>query len=250
MTQRGLRTFQTLVLAALGLFLFWKVSDGTILMYINKRYVILIFLASLGLVILSQVLLKERQPETLDDKAAFNENIASSGQKWNLWWLALPVILGILVPARPLGAAALANRGVSAAGTLSSASGARTAELALKLPENQRTLLDWIHITSNVEDLQKVNQRPIDVIGFVYHDPRLQSDHFLVGRFAITCCVADAFAIGLGVSWPQAADLPDNQWVRIQGVVGIEKRAGQDQPVILAKTVEKIPEPEQPYLFP
>jgi putative membrane protein len=87
------------------------------------------------------------------------------------------------------------------------------------------------------------------VIGFVYHDPRLSEGQFMVGRFTITCCVADALAVGMVVAWPEAKDLPDNHWVRVQGAVQTVLLDGQTLPLIDAETVEIIPEPQQPYLF-
>jgi hypothetical protein len=62
MSLRAYRTFQGLVLAALGLFLLSKLWDGSVLLYINQRFVWLVVFAAIGLVILSQVILQNRLP--------------------------------------------------------------------------------------------------------------------------------------------------------------------------------------------
>lgn len=244
MTLRSYRTFQTLVLACLGLFLFWKVSDGTILLYLNKRYVLPVFLGSLVLVILSQVVLRERPSADAPE----NSELVENRQKWSLWWLSLPVILGLLIPSRPLGSAAVANRGISLSNGYST--NQKTAVAALNTPENDRSLLDWIRITSLPNELAAVKGKEVDITGFVYHDIRLQPGEFLVGRFAVTCCVADAYAIGMVVVSPDAGDLHDNQWVQVRGKIDVLTRDGKDQPVIRGDEIVFIPEPKQPYLFP
>jgi putative membrane protein len=91
----------------------------------------------------------------------------------------------------------------------------------------------------------------VDVTGFIYHDIRLKEGEFMVGRFALTCCVADALAVGLVVTtWPGASQLPDNGWVRVQGTIIPYALDNQVIPGIKAQNVESIPEPQQPYLFP
>ena len=48
--------------------------------------------------------------------------------------------------------------------------------------------------------LSQFNGQPADLIGFVYSEPTFGGDHFMVARFAISCCVADASAIGVPVA--------------------------------------------------
>ena len=257
MSLSAYRTFQGLVLAALGLFLLSKLWDGSILLYINQRFVWLVVFAAIGLVILSQVILQNRVPardvesETHDHaghdhKHEDHDHATVSG--WNLWWLALPVLLGLLVPARPLGTSALATRGITTSAPLN-ARGSSTS-ISLELPSAERTVLDWNRTINYASDPFQYNGEPVDVTGFVYHDPRLQEGEFLVGRFTLTCCVADAFAIGMVVLWPAGTDLPDNSWVRVQRTFEVTEEDGQRTPTIQAQTVEQIPEPPQPYLYP
>jgi putative membrane protein len=258
MNLRAYRTFQGLVLAALGLFLLSKLWDGSVLLYINQRFVWLVVFAAIGLVILSQVVLQNRPPaeeteDTLNDHAGHehhaghdhdDEHERVSG--WNLWWLALPVLLGVLVPARPLGASALATRGITTNAPLT----AQGNLVSLDLPAGERNVLDWNRTINYASDPEQYNGEAADVSGFVYHDPRLEEGQFLVGRFTITCCVADAFAIGMVVHWPDTEHLSDNVWVRVQGTIAVTEADGQRIPSILATSVEQIPQPPQPYLYP
>jgi putative membrane protein len=125
MTRRAYQTFQALILAVMGLFLIFKLWDGTILYYINRRYLLVILLAGLGFIILSQVLLRSRPANEAEiaplesvEEPAEHENQKNSG--WNLWWVILPLLFGLLIPARPLGSSAVNNRGINSTAPLTS----------------------------------------------------------------------------------------------------------------------------------
>lgn len=250
MTLGAYRAFQALILAGLGFFLIGKVWNGTILLYINRRFVMLVVLAGIILLLLSQVVLRTKQamPESGGRRPGEEHAHWINRSAWALWLVSLPLLVGLLIPARPLGAAALANRGIQTEAPLLVRRGDPAAVLGL--PAGQRTILDWLLAFSTSSDLTEFAGEPVDVIGFVHHDPRLSENRFWVGRFTITCCAADATAVGMTVAWPGAASLAELTWVRIQGEIGIEEQGGQPQAVIQARQVEVIPEPEQPYLFP
>lgn len=161
--------------------------------------------------------------------------------------LAIPLILGVIVPARPLSTSSLSTRGMSLSAPVSiGQQSIKTMEIA----PDDRTVLDWIKIFNNETDLSSYLGKSANVIGFVYHDPRLKTGQFMVGRFAITCCVADAFAIGMAVDWTDSANLADNSWVNVKGTVDVLTIDGKKVPVIHAQAVIPIQAPEQPYLYP
>ena len=227
------------------------------MLYLYQRFVILVLLAGLGLVALSQVVLREKtaaahdhdeheEPDAGNCGSAVHEERQASG--WNLWWLAFPLLLGILLPARPLGSSMIANRGINVDAPLTMRGG--DSLVALELPSAERSVLDWIRAFNYAGDPYAFAGQPADVTGFVYHDLRLPEGQFMVGRFAVTCCVADALAVGMVVAWPGAGDLPDNDWVRVRGRVQVTHLDGQALPMIEAESVESVPEPQQPYLFP
>jgi putative membrane protein len=101
-----------------------------------------------------------------------------------------------------------------------------------------------------VDDINKLSGEPADITGFVYLDPRLPTNQIMVGRFTITCCVADAVALGIVVETTQAAILESNTWVRVKGKIQVIQDEEKLKPLLQAIEVETIPEPAQPYLFP
>jgi uncharacterized repeat protein (TIGR03943 family) len=162
--------------------------------------------------------------------------------------VALPVLLGLIIPAKPLGSAAVANRGVNTSAPLV-ASGSTQATTLDMAPE-ERNVLDWVRAFNYSSDPQTFVGQPADVIGFVYHDRRLTGTQFLTGRFAVNCCVADAMAIGVVTEWPDSKALADNSWVRVRGAINVTEVEGRPTPLIVAESIEPVPPPELPYLFP
>lgn len=254
MSLRTQRSLQALILAALGIFLLQKILSGTLFWYINQRFMLLVLAAGVGLLILAQMVFqslrhKPGAPEP-DDHAAHDHppgHAQGTLPVWGLVVVALPVLLGVLIPARPLGTSAIANKGVNTNAPIAAGSGA-TVTLAIA-PEN-RTVLDWVRVFNYESDPTVFDGQPVDVVGFVYHDPRLPEGQFLVGRFALNCCVADATAIGMAVVWPDEDTLADNSWVRVRGAVWAASLNGKPLPSINAASIEQVAEPEQPYLYP
>jgi uncharacterized repeat protein (TIGR03943 family) len=82
----------------------------------------------------------------------------------------------------------------------------------------------------------------------VYEDSRLPAGHFLVARFTVSCCVADAFAIGMAVEWSE--EMVVNSWVNVRGPVDVLTVDGQRVPLIRADQVVPVDPPDQPYLYP
>lgn len=256
MSPRTYRTLQALILAALGAFLLEKIWSGTLFWYISNRFLLLTLLAALGFLVLAQTILPKRKPATASeadhdhtegDPHDHNHNHEGGQPVWGLVIVALPMLLGLIVPAKPLGASAIANKGVNTSAPVVAASSQST---SLNLAPEDRNILDWIRLYSNSADTTTLKGQPADVIGFVYQDSRLGEGQFLVGRFTISCCVADALAIGMAVRWPEAQALPANSWVRVKGPVEAATIDGQHMPLIVAETIESVPEPSQPYLYP
>jgi putative membrane protein len=253
METRRTRTFQALILAVMGLFLLEKVWSGKILLYINQRFVILVVLAGIGLIALAQAVFLERNDLTRPDQESDGgepdlQPAHAHGSKTQLAWLLVPLVVGLVVPARALNASGLATRGIQLAAPFQVQAVSGTA--ALETPAGNRTVLDWIRAFAESGDPRALANEPADVIGFVYHDPRLQAGQFLLGRFTVACCIADAAAIGLVVNWKDAAALQTNAWVRVKGVIQAGQLDGQGVPELQAEQVSPIPEPDQPYLFP
>lgn len=253
MSSRTLRTLQTLLLLGLGLFFLEKVWAGTVFWYINQRFAFLVVFAGVGFLILASLVRPTRRPATEDhaheghthDHQHDHDHPTMS--RWGLAIVAVPLLLGVLVPARPLGSAAIANKGLNLSAPLTASEGQL---LQLEMASTERNVLDWVRAFNYAADVNLYTGQAADVVGFIYHDPNQPADEFMVSRFAVTCCSADATAIGMVVQWPAASKLTDNTWVRVRGPIDSVIFAGRPTPRILAETVEGVVAPEQPYLYP
>ncbi len=164
--------------------------------------------------------------------------------------MILPVVLGILVPPQPLGAAAMANREINISSqprnVLPAAVRAASQKGAL-----DRNLLDWLHaFSASPNAAEAFAGEPVDVVGFVYHDDRLDDDQFMVNRFIVSCCVADANVVTMVVRWPDAATLENDTWVRVEGMLQPGVFDGAALPILAAQRVTPTTMPDQPYLYP
>jgi uncharacterized repeat protein (TIGR03943 family) len=241
MPPRMYRLFQGLMLISLSLFLAGKLINGKLTWYINLRFVPLTILAIALLAVMAQMIFSQSRKKDGDDE---QEHVhANAG---NLVILLIPVLIGILLPSRPLDSSAVASKGVNVNAPLIASSSATEFEGAA----DQRNILDWMRIFNYEKDLSPYLNQNAKVIGFVYHDDRLPGDQFLVSRFVISCCAADGFAIGIPVQWADSATLEENTWVEVDGPVQVTEFNDQNTPLVIASSVTTIREPEQPYLFP
>lgn len=242
------RAIQAFVLLAIAAFLEAKLLTGKLDLYINLRFAPLTVFAIIALVLMAFALMRSPKVESEHDDRDENEHSHSHSVSISaLVFLLIPVLVGVLIPARPLDAAAATTRGVNvSAPIISSASQVQSFEAAA----DQRNILDWIRMFNNGTDVNTYTGETANVIGFVFKDERLAENQFLVSRFVITCCAADGLAIGMVVNWDQASTLTENTWVRVNGPVESYQLEGQAIPLIEADSVEVVEEPPQPYLFP
>ncbi len=255
MAVRLYRFTQVLIMAALGLLLTYKLWTGNIYFYINERFQpLIVFGAAAALLLAAGAAWRWRRGEAAGDHAHDHDHDHDHDHGparfpvWTVALVALPIGLGLLVPARPLGASAIDSKGLNAPPPLTVSGGgpATTLEIA---PE-QRTILDWVRAFNYAEDTSVFTDQPADVIGFVYRRAGLTPTQFLVTRFTVTCCAADASGVALLVDWPDAGQLSENVWVRVRGPVQAVEFDGRPLPLIAAASVEIVDQPEHPYMYP
>jgi uncharacterized repeat protein (TIGR03943 family) len=237
MPTRLYRLLQSLLLIALCIFLAEKAISGKLTWYINLRFLPLTLVGIVLLAVMAQAVFRHSRNKEED-----HDHVVPGG----LLVLLIPVLAGVLLPARPLDAAAVDSKGITVnAPLVSSSSTGQQFEAAA----DQRNILDWIRIFEYETDLSSYLGQEANVIGFVYYEDNLPENQFLVSRFVITCCAADGFALGLPVQW-EGETFEENTWVRVKGPVQATDWNGQKTPLIVAESVEITRAPEQPYLFP
>ena len=261
---------KTLLLIALGIFLYSRIANGTLYYYINERFVGFTLVGIVGLLLLGLSYRWNRTSPTVEDDTHHDythhdythhdhthhdhtHHDHSHALGWgSVFIVALPVVLGLVTTPQPLGTAALANRDVSLSMNESALPvGLRTREIA----STDKTIMDWWHdFRSSPAVGQELVGQKVQVSGFVFQDERFGADHFLVTRFVVSCCVADANVLGLLVRTPADVALENDQWVEVRGSFAEMDSASTVEnwhmPVVLSETITPIDVPNQPYLYP
>jgi uncharacterized repeat protein (TIGR03943 family) len=113
-----------------------------------------------------------------------------------------------------------------------------------------RSLIDWIRTLNVYPEPDAYAGQPVKVQGFVVHPPDLPSQYFLLSRFVITCCAADAYPVGLPVKVRENREAyPVDTWLEIEGKMITETLDGKRKLTIEASSLKKIPEPQNPYFY-
>lgn len=254
-----------LVLLAMAFFLFSRITNGTLFFYINNRFAWLTFMAVIGFFLVAVGYLAQtpqvqamrkgageqdhdgHEHHDHDHHSGDDHQHAHNLTRVGLALVMLPIVLGTLVPPRPLGASAIDNREVTV-GRLNSAVAPKESTVASSTRE--RNLLDWLMAFDTEPDPAVFAGQEAKVLGFVYRDGRFGDDIFMISRFIVSCCVADATPVGLIVRWPESGTLERDQWVEVSGKFEAGEFDGKPTAVLAAEQLTPTDMPNQPYLFP
>jgi uncharacterized repeat protein (TIGR03943 family) len=223
---------QILLLGGTAALLLSKWMRGQLDFYIHPRYTALTILSAIVLLLMASVRLRG----IFSDKP-------SSEPGWGMLLLGMPLLLGTLVPAQPLGASTLEDRGLG-----TPAIAASNWQPSTNTDTTSWNLLEWSFAVMTKGD--ELIGEPADVLGFVYTTEQLGPDMFYASRYVITCCAADGSAVGMPVIWKGGSELPNDSWVRVRGNIESTTISGVTQFAIVATQVELTAEPDIPYLFP
>jgi len=155
--------------------------------------------------------------------------------------LILPLFYLLVAQEKPLGSHAFTNRSIppTLAGAIT-----RNKSAARDATNGKVTLLEIL------QNFDKYRGKRVTTEGMVYRDAVVPVGHFLVFRFLIVCCAADALPAGALVEYDQAGALEVDSWVRVEGIVGLKVVDGLVFPCIKADRVASIDAPKLPYLYP
>lgn len=231
-----------ILLVGLGGFLASRLFSGTLNFYIHPRFNGLTLATAVILCLLGVGYWWQVRQQTAEEGHHHAHDIPWSG----LFILALPILLGLFVQPKPLGANALGNRELNF--SLTSAQGDNLRASTIET-DGSRNILDWLYDFQREQNPELFNDREAEVVGFVYRDERFGETQFMVSRFTISCCVADANPVGLIVEFPDGDSLAADSWVQVNGRFSAQTFNGQTIPLLIAETVTAVDAPSQPYLY-
>jgi putative membrane protein len=165
----------------------------------------------------------------------------STRESWMLGVVALPVVILLAMPPATLGTYAAGRRSGFVGSGVSSSAGS--------LDSGDISLIDVAAAQSSKEgqaSLARHAGAPVIFDGLVTNEAGAGPGEFLLTRFIITCCVADATIAQVKVVDAPAGRFDDNEWVRVTGKI---YPLGTDV-LVDASSVVPIDQPQHPYLTP
>jgi putative membrane protein len=159
--------------------------------------------------------------------------------------LFLPVFFLWSIYGQSLGGYAFAKRALNPADMSSAADAYPFPSSPPTVDASRMTLLDL------VKNLEIFDGKQVTAEGMVYRAPDHDEKSFMLFRFAIICCAADAFPVGILVKHADSGSFSNDAWVSVAGLLRIETVNARQRPLIDAHTVRQIPKPppENRYLF-
>jgi len=216
---------------------YWLLKGGRYKAFIQPKFWPLLILALLLLLafsaaFISQFSLKSRRPLKLDAwaKAAI---------------LMMPVFFLLTIYGRSLGTDAFSKRALNTGQSVIQ----RDAN-QLKLPSRTSTG-QATSLLNLLADAEKFDGKRVTAEGMVYRSVKSGDNTFMLFRFAVVCCAADAMPLSVTVKHTANEALINDAWVRVDGIFTIETSNGKQVPSIAADIVQPIPPPppEKRYLF-
>lgn len=233
------------ILAGLGLYFTYNILSGNLANYINARFMWLSYVAAALFSLMAGVALMNFVQHRAQDRDHHDHDHDHGQSWWVLLVVAMPLLLGTLVPSRPLGAEAINGEVRISAVSINTAD-------TLTVDPLERNILDWLRHFNFSSDLSEFDGQAASVVGFIYREPGFPEGHFMVARFAVSCCVADSTAMGLPVysAADVLADIQDGQWVRVDGVFALGDFQNQPIPILQLTRLDPVEQPAHPYLNP
>ena len=223
----------TLTLGAwAALFWFLMVSDRTSF-YLSSRTD---WLVPVGAIVLTLAAIGR----SLSLRSSVREPLRR-GDAWTMGLIVLPVVVVLALPPASLTSFAASRR--------SSFSSAGFTTSAEDLAEGELSFTDVAGASRSKEAMEALVGRAgtdVSFTGFVTRDPGMPADEFVLTRFLISCCVADALSVEARVVGAPPGAFENDEWVRVSG--RFYPLGGEV--IVDATEVTAVPRPKKPYLNP
>jgi uncharacterized repeat protein (TIGR03943 family) len=175
------------------------------------------------------------------------EHIALLPRQLSTGLLIAIAIFGLLYSPRPFTSETAFQRGIT---DVLGQTRAKPQRFSLNGTPEQRTIIDWVRLLHVYPEPDAYAGQPVKVSGFVVHMPSWPENTFMISRFVLTCCAADAYPVGLPVELPEGEARPKpDTWLEVEGTIETGTIDNKRQIVIGSPTLTEIPEPRNPYEY-
>jgi uncharacterized repeat protein (TIGR03943 family) len=234
-----------ILLLVIGVASLWLGARGKLHLYIHPRYIIFtVILCALGVgAALAGLAVRDHRPKVMS-RASIVTVIAG------ICCFALCAIMLVLKPVG-LTSSAASQRGVGAPNLDIDITSTLIGDLVSPDAAYQRfTLKEWSSLLAQSSDAVPFKDKQANVSGFISPSADNNPDILYLSRFIVTCCAVDARPISVPVYLPgwQQKYQPD-QWLEVSGSFIANPAKGQVPIVLESKTLKKIDEPAEPYVY-
>ncbi len=241
---RFLAWLEVLAVLAWGSLLLKYWLDGSLNILIHPNYFNLVAITGMSLLVigLSKGYQLFRYPRRATPKTG-HISLLPSG--WTTLLLLTTAIIGLATTPRVFASTTAIQRGVTEAVSITRSH--PQSFRSQNKPEN-RSLIDWVRTLNTYPEPDTYSGQKVNVSGFVVAAPKLGKNYFLLSRFILTCCAADAYPIALPVQLAASSSIykPDS-WLQVQGKMATVTLEGKRQLVVVAAAVKPISPPKNPY---
>jgi len=229
--------YHLLVLTAWFAFLFTLLLGGGFKTYLKKGYGIML---AGGLIILLALIINGIRKIREE-----SEHPLTCTTSLGLFLFIIPILLAIAVRPSSLSTSAATSRGIntSLAGDDVNVLDALQSQIASQAAFKNLNLKQLLLLANR--EPEKIDGLQVSVEGFAYRDKTQPAGSFMLVRFLITCCAADATPLGVEVQSEENCVFPTDTWIRVQGTAMIEN----GKPVITQSHAVQVQKPSDVYLY-
>lgn len=159
----------------------------------------------------------------------------------------LGVVVAMIVPVLVLTALPAATLGSYSAGTRAPVSGSRFSASPGDVATGELSLVDVAAAQTTPEAERALAGRAgetVTFVGFVARYGSTLADEFMLTRYVVSCCVADATVASVRVVNVTPGRFDENDWVEVTGTIYPIGR----EVIVDALSVGAVPRPDRPYL--
>jgi uncharacterized repeat protein (TIGR03943 family) len=226
------------------------IVTGKLYLLLHPDYMWLAYLAMgllflMGLGRLWQVWHSLRSPQRLAPRS--QEHISLLPRRLSIGLLLAVAVFGLIYTPRPFTSETAFQRGIT---DVLGQTRSRPQRFVLSGAPEERTIVDWVRTLNVYPEPDAYTGQAVKVSGFVTHIPGWPDNFFMISRFVLTCCAADAYPVGLPVELPAGTPRPKpDTWLEVTGEMTTHTLDNKRQLAIGSATLTEIPEPRTPYEY-